>query len=508
MVIFSAACDESGGDDGDGPNPRSDAGTQGSPLEGRWEGTTDEGGPVEFDIASDGRLVRLAIELEVSVGNGTCTGIFEIAPGAAVDGTGFEVSGTLQNPAGTVNGSVSAMLASGMASGTYDIDNFALVCGGSFSFGTGGPSGTFTATNRGGKIEPGTDGGVGPTGTGTWAPISSDGAPSPRSSPAAVWSGSEMIVWGGYGMDRLGDGARYDPANDRWTPMTTAGAPSPRNDPVSVWSGSEMIVWGSGGQAINTGARYDPANDRWTPMSTTDAPSERFLSVGAWTGTELVVWGGFGGSPLNTGGRYDPALDRWTPTSTAGAPAGRNGHAVVWTGSELIVWGGFADGEYLDSGGRYDPATDSWAPISAIGAPSARNTLDQALVWTGTELLVWGGFDGNDSLRDGARYDPAADTWRPITANGAPPPRASHSAIWTGSRMILWGGRTSNMDSDPAVASGGIYDPIADAWLGTASDGAPSARSDHAAIWTGSELIVWGGYESSAYADGARFRLE
>ena len=32
--------------------------------------------------------------------------------------------------------------------------------------------------------------------------------------------------------------------------------------------------------------------------------------------------------------------DTWTRTSTANAPSGRAGHTAVWTGSEMIVWGG------------------------------------------------------------------------------------------------------------------------------------------------------------------------
>ena len=33
--------------------------------------------------------------------------------------------------------------------------------------------------------------------------------------------------------------------------------------------------------------------------------------------------------------------DTWTATTTANAPVARTGHTAVWTGSEMIVWGGF-----------------------------------------------------------------------------------------------------------------------------------------------------------------------
>jgi hypothetical protein len=37
------------------------------------------------------------------------------------------------------------------------------------------------------------------------------------------------------------------------------------------------------------------------------------------------------------------------------------------------------------SGGRYNPATDSWKPVSTIGIPAAR--MFHTAVWTGSEIL-------------------------------------------------------------------------------------------------------------------------
>src|SRR6266705_2271473 len=77
--------------------------------------------------------------------------------------------------------------------------------------------------------------------------------------------------------------------------------------------------------------------------------------------------------------------DTWTPTSTPNAPAGRRSHTAVWTGSEMIVWGGyFYDGSlhWLNTGGRYNPSTDSWTATNTTGAPTGRE--DHTAVWTGT----------------------------------------------------------------------------------------------------------------------------
>src|SRR5438552_668786 len=56
----------------------------------------------------------------------------------------------------------------------------------------------------------------------------------------------------------------------------------------------------------------------------------------------------------------DPCTDdTWTPTSLTDAPAGRYEHTAVWTGSEMIVWGG-SNGGGFNTGGSYSPSTDTW----------------------------------------------------------------------------------------------------------------------------------------------------
>ena len=156
-----------------------------------------------------------------------------------------------------------------------------------------------------------------------------------------------MIVWGGANATRVfNTGGKYNFSTDSWTAISTTNAPSGRVLHTAVWTGTEMIVWG--GQtnnfpfSLNTGGRYNPGTDSWTTISTTNAPSARYDHTAVSTGNEMIIWGGdddlFGRA--NTGGRYDPSTDSWVSTSTTDAPAGRVAHTAVWTGSEMIVWGG------------------------------------------------------------------------------------------------------------------------------------------------------------------------
>src|SRR6266566_131007 len=222
--------------------------------------------------------------------------------------------------------------------------------------------------------------------------------------------------------------------DDSWTATSTTSAPAARELHTAVWTGSEMIVWGgaSSGSVLNTGGRYNPGTDSWTATSTTSAPAGRQHHTAEWTGTEMIVWGGLGSEgDLNTGGRYNPGTDSWTATSTTGAPAGREVHTAVWTGSEMIVWGGVDSGGDLNTGGRYNPGTDSWTATSTTSAPAGR--FNHTAVWTGSEMIVWGGEDsGGGVLNTGGRYCAATPTPTPTptatataTATFTPTPTAT-----------------------------------------------------------------------------------
>jgi N-acetylneuraminic acid mutarotase len=177
----------------------------------------------------------------------------------------------------------------------------------------------------------------------------------------------------------------------------------------------------------------------------------------------------------------------------------------IWTGGELIIWGGQSGGStYLADGARYNPSSNQWQALATAGQPSART--GHAAVWTGSELIVWGGRDAdNTSLQSGGRFDPALDRWSPMAETGSPGPRVEHQATWTGSEMLVWGG---NWPAYPT--QGGRYDPHSNSWAPMSTSGAPIGRGAHSLSWTGSEAIVFGGTRGSASArnDGARYDPE
>jgi len=338
-----------------------------------------------------------------------------------------------------------------------------------------------------------------------WTATSFTNAPNARAGHTAVWTGGEMIVWGGQGYGQSGvtiylnTGGRYDPGTDSWTATSTTNAPSARIGHSAVWTGSEMIVWGGPTVPPPPGGRYNPATDSWTPTGTTNAPTDRYGHGAIWTGSEMIVWGGVSNGPggnvtyENTGGRYNPGTDSWASTSTTNAPTGRNSHVTVWTGSEMIVWGGTNNTTFMtNTGGRYNPATDSWSATSTVNAPDAR--VAHTAVWTGTEMIVWGGMLNSGAYQDtGRRYNPITDSWTATSTTNAPTARGYHRAVWTGSEMIVWGG---NEVGGTLSNTGARYNPNTDSWTPVSTTDAPLARGVPSTVWTGTQMVLWGGSQS------------
>lgn len=163
-----------------------------------------------------------------------------------------------------------------------------------------------------------------------------------------------MIVWGGEGYKESGyygqpiygtliTGVRYNPSTNVWTSISDADAPISLFGHAAIWTGSEMIVWGgNNSSSLNTGRRYNPTTDSWRPLPTASAPLSRYAHTAVWTGQEMMIWGGYNNpnngssSYLNSGGSYDPTLNNWSIASDSSAPAQRSGHSAVWTGSEIL----------------------------------------------------------------------------------------------------------------------------------------------------------------------------
>ena len=264
--------------------------------------------------------------------------------------------------------------------------------------------------------------------------------PSPlagRSDPAGVWTGDELLIWSGVVFDPASgesspsDGAAYDPIANSWTSLPEAPIAG-RGYAAAVWTGEEMLVWGGGvdGSSVSDGAAYNPTTKAWRPLPTFSM-TNTIRPTAIWTGTEMIVLEGINGG--DHGAAYNPASDTWR---TIAAPPGRSVTPypqAVWTGDRAIVelGAGINDQPIL---AEYDPIGDAW---QTMDPPQIASGARPALVWTGAELLMLGG--GGDGPK--AAWDPASDTWRLLLATNAT--LLNNTPVWTGDAVLFWNGGNS-----------------------------------------------------------------
>lgn len=205
------------------------------------------------------------------------------------------------------------------------------------------------------------------------------------------------------------------------------------------------------------------------------------------------------------------------PTTGAGCPrplAGRQQTAGVWTGSELIVVdGNNTDGKVFANAAAYNPANRSWRRLPPM--PEART--GATVTWNGREVLVVGGQGRFSNLArpyaDGVAYNPASNAWRRLPAMDSG--RIWHTAVCTSRQLLVWGGRTRAGDSWTAPAHGLAYDRAANHWSPLPRSPLPRSplrgRTGHLAVWTGSQMLIWGGIPArdsdpvKPFPDGAAY---
>ncbi len=194
-----------------------------------------------------------------------------------------------------------------------------------------------------------------------------------------------MIIWGGLdsNLNDYDTGARYSPSANSWSAISTFNAPSGRDSHTAVWTGSEMIVWGgvccSPGLDFDTGGRYDPGMDSWTATSTLNVPHARDSHTAVWTGDKMVIWGGgyYVGNNydyLNSGGVYYAA----TPLPTLQSAVSRKRHGVVADFDISLPLDG-AHGIECRSGGN----TSDYTMVITFSATVTINGSPQAAVTSG-----------------------------------------------------------------------------------------------------------------------------
>jgi len=259
-------------------------------------------------------------------------------------------------------------------------------------------------------------------------------------------------------------------------------------DATAVWTGKEMIVFARAHPkppwSIDVAAAYDPGTRTWRRLHPLPGPTGNYDGSyqAVWTGREMLVFGPFDFQA------YTPATNHWRRLRSGGTGAGA---LIVWTGRDVLSWGGDCCGDAANAGASFDPATNTWRQLPV--SPLAPSQGPQG-AWDGHELVVLvSGLDpeGNPypaSLPRAAAYNPATRTWRPIAA--PPERRAGAVGVWDGEEILFIGG--SAMRGGATTTKIGLaYDPVGNRWLRLLP--APPFGYGLSAVRAGGRVLAWGG---------------
>jgi hypothetical protein len=312
-----------------------------------------------------------------------------------------------------------------------------------------------------------------------------------------VWTGAALLGYGSGSYSQSADGpphppgaaAAWDQTSNRWRMLT----PSPLafgNTATGVWTGSELLVWGlmaSPDQVFNGQSDYRSAGLQFAPpVAATTAPTAPSPGTAE---TEAM-------QPTSAGSVRMSAPSTASTAAGSTASGGQDASAGADTGAGMAIDTGAADGAITGQLGgagvgsasgavtAADLATYRWSELPK--APIAGRN-GAATVWTGSEMVIWGGRP-DLSLKDfddGAAYNPATRRWR-ILSPSPLDARVPTTWVWTGSQLFVWGGEKGQVD-------GALYDPSTDSWRRTPTVPKVAAGSDATAVWTGHEieLLVW-----------------
>ena len=312
---------------------------------------------------------------------------------------------------------------------------------------------------------------------------------SPRGGHSVVWSGREVIVWGGWG-DELGtvkhaDGAAYDPATGEWRRIAPAPFEGRRNH-AAAWTGSEMLIVGGDGRT--DGAAYDPVADAWRQLPPAPFPigaSETLDDEGRTvTEGELYVWA----VTQDEVATYDFTTHRWAASAGPGFENVTSG-ALRTVGRDLVALGTTSYSGSPVLAAVTDSRARSWRRLSDGNFPRDGRVPDFDAEWSAgldDVLIAW-----SQSRPDAVlALSPSTGEWQSLSPHelpsceGAPAPQEIEDGLLASSCGVT-----------------ARYHSSQDAWQRL--DIGDLIVSGDEAVWTGRALVSWGA--TCCYGTGRPF---
>lgn len=301
---------------------------------------------------------------------------------------------------------------------------------------------------------------------------------------SVVWTGADVIVWGGHSdttANTFNDGAAFNPDTNEWVAIAEPPLDGMTGH-FAVWSGIEMLVVGTSGAAA-----YDPVWDSWRLLPPPPIPIHRAgddapdITEYAYSMRHVYVW-----NPIaDQLARLDPADEEWELLEGPGLDVSPAKILVSW--DRVLVFGTrWPSGPVLDTYELFgaELTADGWVELPVIDflSDTYANIADPGTAtFVDDMVLVW----GDPSPEPGpARLLHPDRTWSSVPAPPIDPNNAHPRPVRLSEGRVL------------ALSEGGnaaIWEPGLDDWtpVGVLA-GVPGARQG---VWTGEEVIAWTGVE-------------
>lgn len=321
---------------------------------------------------------------------------------------------------------------------------------------------------------------------GTWRAMADPLGVAPEFPAAAVWTGTEAIVIGSNWTDASEQSppfaAAYDVAEDRW--RTLAPPPSALSQetleaipPAMQWTGSEVLAATAQGAVYG----YDPVQDRWETRAAADGESMALPAADA-----LVAVSAHGVLARSSTGWwwYENSTDRW---ESVPALSGGDQYSTLAVLDQDRIIATHIDKATITSA-VFEIPTRTWSrPVVADGPVSSReqptcDANDGVLVCFAETL---GGLDGVvidpltgllDAFELGSHSNtltirglpwmthawkllsPQTATWEDLPPSPYDDVDSFAAAVWTGAEIIFFGG--SHSTTGAHLGSTAAYTPL------------------------------------------------
>lgn len=174
-------------------------------------------------------------------------------------------------------------------------------------------------------------------------------------------------------------------------------------------------------------------------------------------------------------------------------PDPRGYHTSSVVDGKLYIFGGHG-GSYRNDLHVYDPARNTWDPVTPTGTPPSPRQYHTASVING-KLYIFGGSDSSFPYRNDLHvFDPVLRTWSELSPVGPRPNgRWGHTGAVINGKIYIFGGSDGYSIRNDLH----IYDPELNTWSSINPSGTLEPRRSHTASVIAGKLYIFGGLQSN-----------